>query len=77
MENWILCDKRANVFNRLILHRGDIPHRGSAGWGSSLEDGRFYQTLFFRTIATDVRPDVSFEDLRLDGCDDVTISRCA
>lgn len=48
-ENWILCDTFANVFNRLILHRGDIPHSGSAGWGRTVADGRFYQTLFFRT----------------------------
>lgn len=50
-DNWILCDTLANVYNRLILHRGDIPHSGSAGWGQSIEDGRFYQTLFFRTLS--------------------------
>jgi hypothetical protein len=48
-ENWILCDTFANVFNRLILHRGDIPHSGASGWGQSLVNGRFYQTFFFRT----------------------------
>lgn len=65
-ENWILCDTLANVFNRLILHRGDIPHSGSAGWGNSLQDGRFYQTFFFRTTATDSIPEVSSQDLCLD-----------
>jgi hypothetical protein len=47
--NWILCDTLANIYNRLILHRGGIPHSGAAGWGDSIENGRFFQTLFFRT----------------------------
>jgi hypothetical protein len=48
-ENWILRDTIANVYNRLVIHRGDIPHSGSAGWGRALAEGRFYQTFFFRT----------------------------
>jgi hypothetical protein len=32
-----------------ILHRGNIPHSGTNGWGDSLENGRLYQTFFFRT----------------------------
>lgn len=49
-ENWQLVDSLGNLFNRLILVRGDIPHSGAGGWGDSLESGRMYQTFFFRTI---------------------------
>lgn len=50
-RNWELIDSVGNVFNRLILVRGDIPHSGAGGWGHSLENGRMYQTFFFRTIS--------------------------
>lgn len=49
-KNWELVDMLGNVFNRLILVRGDIPHSGADGWGTQLEDGRMCQTFFFRTI---------------------------
>jgi hypothetical protein len=48
-KDWVLVDSLANVYNRLILHRGGIPHSGSAGWGSTIQDGRLFQTFFFRT----------------------------
>jgi hypothetical protein len=48
-ENWELIDSVGNLFNRLILVRGDIPHSGAGGWGNSLDSGRMYQTFFFRT----------------------------
>jgi len=47
--NWERVDSFGNVFNRLVLVRGDIPHSGAAGWGDRLENGRMYQTFFFRT----------------------------
>jgi hypothetical protein len=47
--NWELVDSFGNVFNRLVLVRGDVPHSGAAGWGRSLDEGRLYQTFFFRT----------------------------
>jgi hypothetical protein len=47
-RNWELVDDLGNVFNRLILVRGDVPHSGAAGWGNSLRSGRLYQTFFFR-----------------------------
>jgi hypothetical protein len=50
-ENWELIDTLGNVFNRLILVRGDVPHSGAGGWGTRLEEGRLYQTFFFRTAA--------------------------
>ena len=48
-RNWQLIDSFGNLFNRLILVRGDIPHSGARGWGNRLENGRMYQTFFFRT----------------------------
>jgi hypothetical protein len=49
-ENWELIDDLGNCYNRLILVRGSIPHSGAAGWGSTLRDGRIYQTFFFRVV---------------------------
>lgn len=49
-ENWELIDALGNVPNRLILHRGSLPHSGSAGWGVSPENGRLYQTFFFKVV---------------------------
>ena len=46
-ENWELIDDLGNVYNRLLLCRGDAPHSGAAGWGDRLENGRLYQTFFF------------------------------
>lgn len=48
--NWQLVDKLGNVFNRLILCRGKFPHSGANGWGDSTENGRMFQTFFFRTL---------------------------
>lgn len=50
--NWRLVDTFGSVFNRLILHRGHLPHSGAAGWGTAIEDGRLFQTFFFRTRQT-------------------------
>jgi hypothetical protein len=52
-ENWRLTDSFGNQFNRLTLVRGDVPHSGAGGWGDRLENGRMYQTFFFRTLAPD------------------------
>lgn len=52
-DRWELIDDFANVYNRLILIRGEFPHVGGSGWGSTLEDGRLFQTLFFKTKGTE------------------------
>jgi hypothetical protein len=54
-ENWELIDDVGNVPNRLILARGDLPHSGAGGWGTTLESGRLYQTFFFRTLTPRTR----------------------
>jgi hypothetical protein len=51
-ENWQLIDDYANIFNRLILTRGDIPHSGAQGWGQTIESGRCFQTFFVKTVNT-------------------------
>ncbi len=46
-ENWELIDDLGNVPNRLLLALGH-PAQRRAGWGTSLANGRLYQTFFFR-----------------------------
>lgn len=48
-ENWKLIDSLGSVFNRLILCRGEKPHSGADGFSDILEEGRLYQTFFFKT----------------------------
>jgi hypothetical protein len=62
-ENWQLIDSFGNLFNRLILVRGDVPHSGAGGWGNSLECGRMYQTFFFRTKPKQVLWPVSMPEI--------------
>lgn len=62
-ENWELIDAFGNVFNRLILVRGDVPHSGAAGWGNRLDDGRMYQTFFFRTAPRTTMWPVSLSEI--------------
>jgi hypothetical protein len=64
-EDWELIDTVANVYNRLILHRGYISHSGAGGWGKTLADGRLFQTFFFSTLAPKVTAPVSLQDLQL------------
>jgi hypothetical protein len=47
-EEWEQIDALGNVFNRLVLVRGNVPHSGHAGWGATPADGRLFQTFFFR-----------------------------
>lgn len=54
-SNWDLHDSFANVFNRLLLVRGDVPHSGADGWANSMLTGRFYQTFFFRVTGSSSR----------------------
>ena len=56
--HWSQVDAFANVYNRLILHRGDLPHSGTPGWGSTLQDGRLFMTIFARTLPDVVLPQV-------------------
>lgn len=49
MTKWELVDSVANVYNRLILYRGDHFHMSMDYFGQDLYDGRLFQTFFFNT----------------------------
>ena len=53
-DRWELIDDFANIFNRLILVRGRWPHVGGSGFGSGIQDGRLFQTLFFKTNPVEI-----------------------
>ena len=46
---WELVDRIGNVYNRLILYRGDLFHVSLDYFGKTLQDGRLFQTFFFNT----------------------------
>jgi hypothetical protein len=46
---WDLVDRVGNVFNRLIIYRGDLFHVSLDYFGKDLNDGRLFQTFFFDT----------------------------
>lgn len=46
---WDMVDRIGNVYNRLILYRGDLFHVSLDYFGQGLEDGRLFQTFFFNT----------------------------
>ena len=49
MTKWELVDNVANVYNRLILYRGDHFHMSMDYFGQDVNDGRLFQTFFFNT----------------------------
>lgn len=49
MTKWELVDRLANVYNRLVLYRGDHFHMSLDYFGQDLYDGRLFQTFFFDT----------------------------
>lgn len=46
---WDLVDIVGNVYNRLVLYRGDIFHASLDYFGHDMESGRLFQTFFFST----------------------------
>jgi len=46
---WELVDRIGNVYNRLVLYRGDHFHISLDYFGQDLYDGRLFQTFFFNT----------------------------
>lgn len=49
ITKWDLVDVIGNVFNRLVLYRGDIFHSSLDYFGTNKENGRLFQTFFFNT----------------------------
>lgn len=46
---WDVVDRIGNIYNRLILYRGNLFHASVDYFGSTFEDGRLFQTFFFDT----------------------------
>ena len=49
MTKWELVDRIGNVYNSLIMYRGDHFHMSLDYFGQDLYDGRLFQTFFFDT----------------------------
>ena len=50
LEDWKQIDLVGNIFNRLVLYRGNLHHRSVLpGFGTDKETGRLFQTFFFNT----------------------------
>lgn len=50
LDNWEEIVRISNVFNRLIMYRGEYYHRSVVpGFGKDQFDGRLFQTFFFDT----------------------------
>ena len=49
MTKWELVDRIGNVYNRLVLYRGDHFHISMDYFGQDINDGRLFQTFFFDT----------------------------
>lgn len=46
---WEMVDRVGNVFNRLVLYRGDMFHASLDYFGTNKDNGRLFQTFFFNT----------------------------
>jgi len=49
ITKWEMVDRIGNVYNRLVLYRGDLFHTSLDYFGQGLEDGRLFQVFFFNT----------------------------
>lgn len=49
MTKWEMTDRIANVYNRLVIYRGDYFHASLDYFGKDIYDGRLFQTFFFNT----------------------------
>lgn len=49
MTKWEMTNFVGNVYNRLIMYRGDIFHTSLDYFGRDMHDGRLFQTFFFDT----------------------------
>jgi hypothetical protein len=46
---WEMTDRVCNIYNRLILFRGNLFHASMDYFGNNLQNGRLFQTFFFNT----------------------------
>lgn len=48
-SKWDMTAKVGNLYNRLVLYRGDLFHSSLEYFGNDKYDGRLFQTFFFNT----------------------------
>jgi hypothetical protein len=46
---WEMVDRLGNVYNRMVLYKGDLFHVSLDYFGNAKEDGRLFQVFFFNT----------------------------
>ncbi len=46
---WEMVDRLGNVYNRMVLYKGDLFHVSLDYFGNDKEDGRLFQVFFFNT----------------------------
>lgn len=46
---WEMVDRIGNLYNRLIMYRGDLFHVSLDYFGTDITNGRLFQTFFFNT----------------------------
>lgn len=49
MTKWIMYDRIANKYNRLVMYRGNLFHSSLDYFGSTPQDSRLFQVFFFDT----------------------------
>lgn len=49
MTKWEMVDRIGNVYNRLVIYRGDLFHVSLDYFGQNKKDGRLFQVFFFNT----------------------------
>lgn len=52
LSRWELVDEIGNIFNRLVLYRGNLWHSALNFFGSNDIEGRLFQTFFIETEIT-------------------------
>lgn len=50
MTKWEMTTFMGNVYNRLVIYRGDLFHTSLDYFGTDKFDGRLFQTFFFDTV---------------------------
>jgi hypothetical protein len=49
ITKWQTVDSFGNIFNRLVMYRGQLYHMSRDYFGKTLETGRLFQVFFFNT----------------------------
>ena len=46
---WEMVDRLGNLYNRLVIYRGDLYHVSLDYFGTNMQDSRLFQVFFFNT----------------------------